>query len=83
MARSSAKMNYRAMASIANELMWIKQLLRDLDSKLTNQCKYFAIIKPQDTSFRIRYFTKELNILKLIVTLFGRRYKQTGLKPLM
>ena len=48
-ARSSAEAEYRAMASTASELTWIKQLLPIWESQITSQCKCFAIIKRQDT----------------------------------
>jgi Reverse transcriptase (RNA-dependent DNA polymerase) len=41
-ARSSAKAEYRAMASTASELTWIKQVLIDLNIKVTEPMKMFC-----------------------------------------
>jgi hypothetical protein len=41
-ARSSAEMEYRAMASTASELIWIKQLLTDMGIEKKNLMKMFC-----------------------------------------
>jgi hypothetical protein len=41
MARSSAKAEYRAMASAASELTWNKQVLADLNIKVKEPMKMF------------------------------------------
>jgi mevalonate pyrophosphate decarboxylase len=42
MARSSAEAEYRAMASTASELTWIKQVLADLNIKVEEPIKMFC-----------------------------------------
>ena len=42
MARSSAEAEYRAMASTASELTWIKQLLEELGIKIQEPMKMFC-----------------------------------------
>jgi hypothetical protein len=42
MARSSAEAKYRAMASTASELIWIKQLLRDTGLKVDKPMQMFC-----------------------------------------
>jgi hypothetical protein len=42
MARSSAKAEYRAMASTARELIWINQLLRDMRLKVDKPMQIFC-----------------------------------------
>ena len=42
MARSSAEAEYRAMASTASELTWIKQLLEELNFKIDKPMKMFC-----------------------------------------
>ena len=41
-ARSSAEAEYRAMASTASELIWIKQLLRDMGVKIDQPMKMYC-----------------------------------------
>jgi hypothetical protein len=41
MARSSAEMKYRVMATTTSELVWIKQLLNDLDIKVETPMKIY------------------------------------------
>jgi hypothetical protein len=41
-ARSSAEAEYRAMTSIVSELTWIKQVLIDLNIKVTEPMKMFC-----------------------------------------
>jgi hypothetical protein len=41
-ARSSAEAEYRVMASTASELTWIKQVLIDLNIKVTEPMKIFC-----------------------------------------
>jgi hypothetical protein len=41
-AQSSAKAEYRAMASTASELIWIKQLLADIRIEARNPMKLFC-----------------------------------------
>jgi hypothetical protein len=41
-ARSSAEAEYRAMASTASELIWIKQLLTDMCIETQNSMKMFC-----------------------------------------
>jgi hypothetical protein len=41
-ARSSAEAEYRAMASTASELTWIKQVLTDLNVKIEGSMKMFC-----------------------------------------
>jgi hypothetical protein len=41
-ARSSAEMEYRAIASTTSELMWIKQLLEDLGIKVETPMKMYC-----------------------------------------
>jgi hypothetical protein len=42
MARSSAEAEYRAMASIASELIWVKQLLVDISIETRDPMKMFC-----------------------------------------
>jgi ATP sulfurylase len=41
-ARSSAKAEYRAMASTTSELIWIKQLLKDLEIKVETSMEMYC-----------------------------------------
>jgi hypothetical protein len=41
-ARSSAEAEYRAMASTASELIWVKQLLVDIDIEIRDSMKMFC-----------------------------------------
>jgi hypothetical protein len=42
MARSSAEAEYRAMTSTVSELIWVKQLLTDIDIKIRDSIKIFC-----------------------------------------
>jgi hypothetical protein len=42
MARSSAEAEYRAMASTASELIWVKQLLMDIGIEIRDPMKIFC-----------------------------------------
>nr|CAD1825763.1 unnamed protein product [Ananas comosus var. bracteatus] len=75
--RSSTESEYRAMAQSMCEVMWIQQLLDEVGLKNPqdhNPLNYGVIIKLLSILPLILYFMSELNILRLIVTLFVKRY---------
>jgi hypothetical protein len=80
MARSSAKVEYRAMTSTVSELTWIKQVLTDLNIKIEKPMKIFVIINQRDTLHQILSFMSGPNTSKLIVTLLEKKCNQKRLR---
>jgi hypothetical protein len=80
MARSSAKVEYRAMTSTVSELTWIKQVLTDLNIKIEEPMKIFVIINQRDTLHQILSFMSGPNTSKLIVTLLEKKCNQRRLR---
>ncbi|XP_048433395.1 uncharacterized mitochondrial protein AtMg00810-like [Pyrus x bretschneideri] len=74
-ARSSAEAKYRAMASTACELIWLKSLLVDLGFSSTQSMYLHCDNQATNTSHRIRCFTKEQNTLNWIGTTCVPKFK--------
>jgi len=67
-ARSSVETEYRAMASATCELIWLKQLLKELQFG-----HLYVIIRLLFILAQIQFFMREPNILRLIVISFEKR----------
>jgi hypothetical protein len=67
-AHSSVEAKYRAMASAACELVWLKCLLTDLGCPCSIPRLFVVIIKQPCTLCLILFFINARSILKLIVT---------------
>ncbi|KAG7559402.1 Ribonuclease H-like superfamily [Arabidopsis thaliana x Arabidopsis arenosa] len=71
---SSAEAEYRAMRKLTTELMWLKALLKDLESIHQSQSPCIATIKPPFTSHPIQYSMKERSTLKWIAIKFENKF---------
>ncbi|RVW82223.1 Retrovirus-related Pol polyprotein from transposon RE2 [Vitis vinifera] len=71
--RSSAEVEYRAMAAVTCELKWLKGLLLSLGVHHPKQSSSFVIVNQPFIWPKIQYFMNAPNTLRLIVTLFGMR----------
>jgi len=67
--RSSVNAKYRAMAHITCEMLWLKNLLMELDLDSLDQCLYIVIISLPSILSRIQCFMKGPNILRLTIML--------------
>ena len=75
-ARSSVELEYRAMATSTCELVWLKQLLGELNFGKIDQMELVCVIKRLFISHQIQCFMKVLSTLRLTVTLSEKRYSQ-------
>eukprot|EP00257_Ricinus_communis_P022132 XP_015581781.1 uncharacterized protein LOC107262162 [Ricinus communis] len=80
-ARSSAEADYRAMASTASELIWIKQVFIDMKVDYKAPIKCITTAKLPGTSHQILFSTNELNILKSTITSLEKKNNLEKLRP--
>jgi len=71
--RSSVEAEYRAMALVACELIWLKQLLKELQFGEVTQMTLICDNQAALILAQIPSITRGLNILKLIVILFEKK----------
>lgn len=69
-ARPNVEVEYRAMANIVCELLWLKQFLHELGFPLSRAMICFVIIKQLPTLYRIPSSMNEQNTLRSIVISF-------------
>ena len=65
--RFSAETEYRVMAHTACEMIWLKNIIMELDFKQSGPCLCIVIIIQQSILLRILYFMRGLSTLRLIV----------------